>query len=334
MSPAGPQPATLPLALTMGDPAGIGGEITGSAWRQLRLCGPVFYVIGNRDWLRACEPGLPSVSIQRPTDALSVFTDALPVLDIGPCPDVLPGQPNAASAPLIIASIDRAVRDVMAGEAAALTTNPINKKLLYGAGFDFPGHTEYLAHLAGGNRHPVMMLAGPSLRVVPVSVHESLTRAIAGLTTARIVETGSIAVADLKRRFGLSAPRIAVAGLNPHAGEDGAMGTEDRDLVAPAVEALRAQGVDARGPIPPDALFTPRARSTYDLALCLYHDQALIPVKALDFDEAVNVTLGLPFIRTSPDHGTAYDIAGKGIARPDSLIAALRMAARMADVSA
>jgi 4-hydroxythreonine-4-phosphate dehydrogenase len=231
----------------------------------------------------------------------------------------------------VIRSIERAVALAQAGEAGAVTTNPINKKALYdGAGFAFPGHTEFLAHL-GGVERSVMMIAGPELRVVPVTIHVSLAEAAATLDGPMIEQTARILNAALIRDFGIARPRIAAAGLNPHAGEGGAMGREEIEIVAPALERLRAEGLDVRGPLPADTMFHPRARAGYDAALCMYHDQALIPAKTLAFDEGVNVTLGLPFIRTSPDHGTAYDIAGTGAARPDSLIAALRMAAEMAE---
>jgi 4-hydroxythreonine-4-phosphate dehydrogenase len=209
-------------------------------------------------------------------------------------------------------------------------TNPINKDALYRAGFKHPGHTEYLAELAGSRAPAVMMLAGRDLRVVPVTIHLALRDAIAALSTAGIVHAGRLTDAALRREFGIARPVIAIAGLNPHAGEAGGLGREDIDIVAPAIAELRAAGVDARGPLAADTMFHAAARRGYDAALCMYHDQALIPIKTLDFDGAVNVTLGLPFIRTSPDHGTAFDIAGKGVARPDSLIAALRLAAAMA----
>jgi 4-hydroxythreonine-4-phosphate dehydrogenase len=219
---------------------------------------------------------------------------------------------------------------VRGGWAAAVVTNPINKDALYRAGFSHPGHTEYLAELAGTGERAVMMLACPQLRVVPVTIHLALRRAVEQLSRAAIVHAGRVAHQALIRDFGIAAPVLAVAGLNPHAGEAGALGREDIDIIAPAVAELRARGIDARGPLAADTMFHAAARAGYDAALCMYHDQALIPVKTLDFDGAVNVTLGLPFIRTSPDHGTAFDIAGKGVARPDSLIAALRLAAQMA----
>jgi 4-hydroxythreonine-4-phosphate dehydrogenase len=246
-----------------------------------------------------------------------------------------PGRPDPANAAGTIEAIDRAVADCLAGHAAAVVTCPIAKKPLYDAGFGFPGHTEYLAHLAslhtGGAVTPVMLLAGPELRTVPVTIHIALAEVPKVLTTELIVAISRITAADLASRFGIARPRLALAGLNPHAGESGAMGTEDERIIRPAVEILRAQGIDAFGPLPADTMFHARARAGYDVAICMYHDQALIPAKALAFDEAVNVTLGLPFIRTSPDHGTAFDIAGKGIARPDSLIAALKLARRLAD---
>jgi 4-hydroxythreonine-4-phosphate dehydrogenase len=244
-----------------------------------------------------------------------------------------PAQPDETSASAALASIRHAVDHVRAGRAGAVVTNPIAKSVLYRAGFRHPGHTEFLAELAAnGGRppQPVMMLWSPELAVVPVTIHLSLREALAELSTELIVSTARIAVADLAARFGLARPRLAISGLNPHAGEDGSLGREDIDIVAPAVEALRAQGIDARGPLPADTMFHAAARKTYDCAICMYHDQALIPIKTIAFEDAVNVTLGLPFIRTSPDHGTAFDIAGTGKANPSSLVAALRLAARMA----
>jgi 4-hydroxythreonine-4-phosphate dehydrogenase len=232
-----------------------------------------------------------------------------------------------------MASIRQAVADVAAGRASAVVTNPISKGVLYRAGFRHPGHTEFLAELAASNGHvpqPVMLLWSPTLAVVPVTIHLALREAITRLSTDLIVSTARIVVADLKARFGLAHPRLAVSGLNPHAGEDGSLGTEELAIVTPAIEILRGEGIDVRGPLPADTMFHDAARKTYDCAICMYHDQALIPVKTLAFEDAVNVTLGLPFIRTSPDHGTAFDIAGTGKANPSSLIAALRLAARMA----
>jgi len=248
-----------------------------------------------------------------------------------------PGQPDATSAPAAIASIRRAVEDVMAGQAAAVVTNPIAKSVLTRAGFADPGHTEFLGRLVqemtGQNVTPVMLLWSPELAVVPVTIHIPLRQVVSALSTALIVETGRVVARDFTTRFGIARPRLAVAGLNPHAGEDATLGEEDRDIVAPAVERLRAEGIDARGPLPADTMFHAAARARYDVALCMYHDQALIPIKTLAFDHGVNVTLGLPFVRTSPDHGTAFDLAGSGKADPSSLAAALKLAARLAQTA-
>jgi 4-hydroxythreonine-4-phosphate dehydrogenase len=241
-----------------------------------------------------------------------------------------PGRPNPADAPAILGAIQTAVRDVSNGFAAALVTNPVQKESLYRAGFHHPGHTEYLAELAGAGSAPIMMLVCPGLRVVPVTIHLALRRAIETLSSAAILHAGRITDAALRRDFGIGSPVLAVAGLNPHAGEAGSLGREEIEIIEPAVAELRAAGIDVRGPLPPDTMFHAEARSAYDAALCMYHDQALIPIKTIDFHGGVNVTLGLPFVRTSPDHGTALAIAGRGTARPDSLIAALRLAAEMA----
>jgi len=257
----------------------------------------------------------------------------LPVVATGRRATARPGQPDHTSADAALASIRHAVADVQGGRASAIVTNPIAKSVLYRAGFRHPGHTEFLAELAaagGPVPQPVMLLWSPALAVVPVTVHLPLRDAIARLSGDLIVTTVRIVAAALQARFGLARPRLVVSGLNPHAGEDGSLGTEEQSIIAPAVEILRRDGIDVRGPLPADTLFHDAARQTYDCAICMYHDQALIPVKTLAFDDAVNVTLGLPFIRTSPDHGTAFDIAGTGQANPSSLIAALRLAARMA----
>lgn len=327
--------AAPPLALTMGEPAGIGGEIALAAWlRRGEAALPPFFLIDDPRRLEALAGrlglSLPLETIARPAEAAAAFGRALPVLPLGTRVTAEPGRPSGATGAAVVESIRRAVELVMAGEAGAVVTNPIQKSALYAAGFRHPGHTEFLAELAGGGAVPVMMLACPALRVVPVTVHLSLRRAIDGLTTEAIVETGRITAAALARDFAVPMPRLAVAGLNPHAGEGGAMGSEDLEIVGPAVEALRAEGIEAAGPLPADTLFHAAARRRYDAALCMYHDQALIPVKTLDFEGAVNVTLGLPFVRSSPDHGTALDIAGSGKASPASLIAALRLAGEMA----
>ena len=327
------------LALSMGDPAGIGLDIALGAWADRDRTGiPAFFLIGDPAALsdRAAQLGLDvPLAETDPEAAANLFARALPVVPLA-CPArPVAGQPDVANAGAIIEAIRRGVTLASEGTARALVTNPIAKSLLYEAGFKHPGHTEYLAALAsegtGAPVTPVMLLAGPQLKVAPVTIHIPLSHVPGTLTTERIVETGRIVAADLTRRFGISAPRLAVSGLNPHAGEGGALGEEDEGIIAPAIAQLRADGIDARGPLPADTMFHPEARALYDAAICMYHDQALIPAKALAFDETVNVTLGLPFIRTSPDHGTAFDIAGKGIARPDSLIAALKLARRMAD---
>ena len=326
-----------PLALTSGEPAGIGPDITIKAWlRRNELKLPPFYLRGDRDFLsgRAEALGLKiKLADVRAEDAFGTFADALPVVSTGHAATARPGQPDDTSADAALASIRQAVADVVAGRASAVVTNPIAKNVLYRAGFRHPGHTEFLAELAaagGDTPQPVMMLWSPALAVVPVTIHLALRDAISQLSSELIASTVRIVVADLKTRFGLANPRFAVSGLNPHAGEDGSLGTEDQTIVAPAVKTLRDEGIEIRGPLPADTLFHDAARKTYDCAICMYHDQALIPVKTLAFEDAVNVTLGLPFIRTSPDHGTAFDIAGTGKANPSSLIAALRLAARMA----
>ncbi|MCP1757450.1 4-hydroxythreonine-4-phosphate dehydrogenase [Bradyrhizobium elkanii] len=329
-----------PLALTSGEPAGIGPDITLAAWlRRRELDLPPFYLLGDRAALaeRAKALGLAvELAEVSAEEASAAFARALPVVATGKAATARPGQPDGTSADAALASIRQAVADVAAGKASAVVTNPIAKNVLYRAGFRHPGHTEFLAELAasGGRApQPVMMLWSPALAVVPVTIHVSVREALAQLTTDLIVSTARIVVADMKARFGLAAPRLAIAGLNPHAGEDGTLGMEDVEIVAPAVEILRRDGIAVRGPLPADTMFHAAARKTYDCAICMYHDQALIPIKTVAFENAVNVTLGLPFIRTSPDHGTAFDIAGTGKANPSSLIAALRLAARMAAAS-
>jgi 4-hydroxythreonine-4-phosphate dehydrogenase len=319
-----------PLAVTMGEPAGIGGEVTLQAWMALRNSGPAFFVIDDPQRLRALAVKLglacPIEDVATPGAAGAVFANALPVLALGEAINARPGRLDIAHAPAVVRSIKMAVACVKAGTASGIVTNPIQKSTLYKAGFKYPGHTEFLGAIAGCGHAPVMMLACPELRVVPITVHQSLTSAIAGLTTATIVEQSRLTAAALKRDFGIANPRLAVAGLNPHAGEDGAMGDEEARIIQPAIDALLADGLSVVGPLPPDTMFTPRARPTFDVAICMYHDQALIPLKALDIDGGVNVTLGLDIVRTSPDHGTALDIAGTGKAHPGSLLAAIRMA--------
>ncbi len=315
-----------PLALTMGDPAGIGGEIAAKAWRALADGGPHFAILADPFWMGGFD--VPINVIRSLDQVADVFASALPVLPVE-LPEIAhPGRPDPANAPAVIASIERAVRLAQSGEAGGVVTNPISKAVLYQAGFPHPGHTEFLGVLTGGV--PIMMLACPALRVVPVTIHVSLRQVLAGVTTEAILATARATDAALRRDFGIAAPRLAIAGLNPHAGEQGAMGTEEQTIIAPAIAQLQAEGIDATGPYPPDTMFTDAARPTYDAAICMYHDQALIPLKTLDMTNGVNVTLGLPIVRTSPDHGTAFGIAGKGQADPASLIAALRLAAELA----
>lgn len=323
------QTAAAPLALTLGDPDGIGPEIALKAWKARRDSGAVFVLVGDPGRLQTATRclDLPRPEpIESASQAREVFADALPVLAL---------EPSSSAPAAAKASIECAVGLALEGQVSGLVTCPISKARLYEEGFTFPGHTEFIDHLtmdnpAYGLRGPVMMLSGGGLRTVLVSIHVSLREAIERLSVETIIRTARITAEALRRDFGLNAPRLAIAGLNPHAGEDGALGEEDRDIVAPAVSALRGMGLDVIGPLPPDTMFHAEARTAYDAAVCLYHDQGLIPVKTLDFHGGVNVTLGLPVVRTSPDHGTAFDIAGQGIARADSLIAAINLAAEVA----
>lgn len=319
---------TLPLALTMGDPAGIGGEIAFGAW-QHRAELPPFFIIDDPARLRALELG-PIEPVEKPEEAAAVFPHALPVLPLSLPQPSYPGQPEPANAAATITSIEQAVALACEGHASGVVTNPISKKLLKeGAAFAFPGHTEYLAHL-GDVERTVMMLAAPGLRVVPVTTHIPLAEVPGALTGRLISETARIVHHALIHDFGIVAPRIAISGLNPHAGEGGTMGREEIKIIEPVLTELREDGMDIAGPLPADTMFHPAARARYDAALTMYHDQGLVALKTLDFARGVNVTLGLPFIRTSPDHGTAYDIAGTGKADPTSLIEALKLASEMA----
>lgn len=314
------------LVLTQGDPAGIGSEITAKAWQATRQHGPAFVFLGAPELL---HPFVPVQTVATPAEAAAIFPHALPVLPLELATPALAGQPDSRNAPSVIESIARAVALVQQGQASAVVTNPISKEVVQKTGFAHPGHTSYLAELCNVPGQDVMMLAGPSLRVVPVTVHVALRQAIQQLSTDLIIRTARTVAQGLQRDFALPSPRIAVAGLNPHAGENGLMGTEERDIILPAIRALQAEGLNITGPYPPDTLFTPQAREKYDVALCMYHDQGLIPLKTLDMAEGVNVTLGLPIIRTSPDHGTAFEIAGHNSADPSSLLAALRLAATL-----
>ncbi len=329
---------SLPVALSMGDPAGIGPDISIAAWLNRKAWQtPAFLFIGDPQVIRARAALLGHDIPIRETDANAapgLFDDAFPVLPIRCAQTVVPGVADARNAGAITGAIEKAVELTVSGRASAVVTNPIAKSVLYDAGFRFPGHTEFLADIAGRENGkaplPVMMLAGPKLRAVPVTIHIPLKDVPAQMSAELIHETCAITARELRTRFGIEKPRLAVAGLNPHAGEGGALGLEDDAVIRPVIERLRSEGIDAVGPLPADTMFHDRARDTYDVAICMYHDQALIPAKALGFDDSVNVTLGLPFIRTSPDHGTAFSLAGKSIARADSLLAALRMAADLA----
>lgn len=320
-----------PIVLTLGEPAGVGGEIALRAWEILKDELP-FFLIADVVHMKALAQGtcIKIIEITTPSEAKAAMTEGLPVLNhVLPAPVTL-GIPNDKNAPEVVAMIKRAVNFVQDRQACALTTSPIHKKALQdGADFAFPGHTEFLAHL-GNVKRPIMMLSAPELRVVPVTIHIALRDVAAALTPELLEETLRVTHAAMISDLGIKSPRIAVAGLNPHAGEGGAMGHEDMTLITPVLDKLRAEGMDLRGPLPADTMFHPTARAQYDLAMCMYHDQALIPIKTLNFAAGVNTTLGLPFIRTSPDHGTAFDIVGKGTADPTSLIEALRMAWTMA----
>ncbi len=326
--------ARQPLAVTMGEPSGIGAEIALAAWaiRNAHALPPYFLLddpIRLEQMARQLEWKVAIRAIDGPDQANAVFADAMPVLPVNLPAPVTPGRIDRTNSNAVIDSIRHAVALVMAGQARALVTNPVNKSTLYKSGFSHPGHTELLATLAGTTTPPVMMLTCPELRVVPVTVHLPLRDAVAALTTGDIIHCASVTAEALRRDFGIAPPRLSVAALNPHGGEDGALGHEEQDIITPAVETLKAKGLAIDGPHPADTLFHPRARSGFDAAICMYHDQALIPLKTIDFDRGVNITLGLPFVRTSPDHGTALAIAGKGIANPASFIEALQAADRM-----
>lgn len=329
--------AEKPLALTLGDPAGIGPDITLLAYEARRdETIPPFVLLGDASVLaaraRALGLSVPIVTVASAREALDTFAEALPVLPVEVPGPVVAGRPDVGAAPAVKRSIEMAVDLVRRGEASAVVTNPIAKSLLYQAGFTFPGHTEYLAALAAEHGQaplPVMMLVAGPFKAVPVTIHIPLQDVPGQLTTELLLATIRTTDQDLRRYFGFLRPRLAVSGLNPHAGEDGSLGREEIDIIAPAIEAAKAEGIDVKGPYPADTMFHTAARETYDTALCMYHDQALVPFKTLAFEEGVNVTLGLPFVRTSPDHGTAFDIAGTGKANPRSLIEALRLADAM-----
>jgi 4-hydroxythreonine-4-phosphate dehydrogenase len=324
----------LPIAVTMGEPAGIGGEIACLAWARHASELPPLLLIDDPERIAALAgvigQALNIKTVSSAADAMAVWPDAIPILPVSLAAPVEPGRVNQANAPAVVASLDRAIALALNHEVAALVTNPIQKSVLYNAGFSEPGHTEYLAKATHAEGAPVMMLAGPELRVVPVTIHTSLADAARGLRREDIVHCAMVTAAALRRDFGIARPRLAVSALNPHAGEGGALGREEIDIIEPAVEEIRARGIEVRGPAAADTLFHPEARQTYDAALCMYHDQALIPLKMLDFHRSVNITLGLAIIRTSPDHGTALDIAGTGRANPSSFMEAVKLASLLA----
>ena len=323
-----------PLVLTMGEPAGIGGELAFAAWSRRAAGVPCFALLDDPDRLKALArtlgQTLPIKPIDDVAEAEAVWATALPVLPVPLAGPVTPGRPDAINAGAVIRAIQRAVELVSSGMASAIVTNPIQKQVLIEAGFRHPGHTEFLAALAGPGTVPVMMLTCPGLRVVPITIHQSLKSAIGDLSVDKIVTAARITAAALVRDFGIKRPTLAISGLNPHAGEGGAFGREEIEIIQPAIDQLRSEGLAVDGPLPADTMFHVRARQRYDAALCMYHDQALIPIKTIDFERGVNVTLGLPFVRSSPDHGTALNIAGTGKASPESLIAALTTADQMA----
>lgn len=316
------------LVLTQGDPASIAPEITAAVWQKLRQNGPAFVYVGDPSLL---ERRVPVQTVRYLSAGADIFSHALPVIPLHLATPPAPGEPDRRNAASVLESIRLAVELTLSGEASAMITNPISKEVVQGAGFHHPGHTGYLAELCQTPGNEVMLLAGPSLKVVPITVHVALREAIAQLSSDLIIRTARTVAAGMRRDFGLPNPRMAFAGLNPHAGEHGLMGREEQEIILPALHTLRQEGYNVSGPLPPDTMFTPDARAKYDVALCMYHDQGLIPLKTLDMAEGVNVTLGLPVIRTSPDHGTAFDIAGQNKADPRSLEAAIRLAATLAE---
>jgi len=324
---------TRPLVISMGDPAGVGPEIIAKAWSELKSGQTAFAVIGDGDVMAA--QGVPVEQVFSPSDAARVFGRAVPVLHQPLPAPVTVGQPDPRNAPSVADWIERAVDLTMAGEAGGVVTAPIAKAPMYAAGFRFPGHTEFIAELTAdmpfsGTRGPVMMLTAKDLRACLVTIHVAIDQLPELVTADRVTRVARVVHESMKRDFGITAPRLAMAALNPHAGEGGAIGLQEIQILRPAAEALRAEGINISDPLPADTLFHDEARARYDAHICLYHDQALIPVKTLDFWGGVNVSLGLPIVRTSPDHGTGFDIAGKGIARADSLIQAIKLASEMA----
>lgn len=323
---------TTPLAISMGDPAGVGPEVITKCWdyrERFRL--PPFGVVGDPRALSAVWDG-PIVVVEDPQQVCAVFQSGLPVIAVPAADDVLPGHPTVAGAHCSLDSLELAVGLARSGSASAVVTGPVSKEQLYGIGFQHPGQTEFVAERCGvSSGNVAMMLAGPTLRTVPVTTHISLASVPQHLTTALVESRARATLRGLQRNFGLDQPRLAVAALNPHAGEGGTLGTEEIEIIAPAIANLAAEGWRITGPHPADTLFHEAARARYDAALCMYHDQALVPLKALHFEDGVNITLGLPIVRTSPDHGTAFDIAGQDKADPRAMAAAITMAAACAE---
>jgi len=322
----------FPLAVSLGDPAGVGPEIVAKAWaaRQQRAL-PPFFAVGDARSVSRVWDG-PVATIRDVREAATVFVDALPILGVQDAGEIVPGAPDTEGARCALQSLEMAVGLVREGAARALVTGPVSKSQLYAIGFTYPGQTEFVAERCGVSRdNAVMMLAGPDLRVVPMTTHVPLADVPGLLTIELIVAKARATVRGLQRNFGIEQPRLVLAGLNPHAGEGGAIGREEIDVMEPALALLRAEGIDIGGPFSADTLFHPRARARYDAALCAYHDQALVPIKTLFFDDGVNMTLGLPIVRTSPDHGTAFAIAGQDCAHPGAMIAAIAMAGEAAE---
>ncbi len=319
-----------PLAVSLGDPAGIGPEVIAKSWERREAASlPPFFAVGDLDALKKVWDG-PIALIDDPGAAAASFDQALPVIDVADSALAL-SSPGLAEARNSLDALELAVGLAQMGAASGLVTGPVSKSRLYAVGFTHPGQTEFVAERCGVSGDLVaMMLAGPSLRVVPVTTHIPFIEVPAALTMEAIVAKGRAAARGLQRQFGIENPRVAVAGLNPHAGEEGHLGREEGDIIAPAIERLRDEGIQVTGPHSPDIMFAERRRADFDVALCMYHDQGLIPLKALHFDEGINITLGLPIVRTSPDHGTAFDIAGRGIADPGAMIAAIRIAGECA----
>ncbi|MBY2928217.1 4-hydroxythreonine-4-phosphate dehydrogenase PdxA [Sphingomonadales bacterium 56] len=329
--PAPARSELAPFAVPLGDPAGIGPEIVAKSWVMRKARGlPSFFAVGDAASLRRVWAG-PVAPIATPQEAVALFDSALPCLQVADAGDIVPGSPSVDGARTAFQALEAAVGLARTGSAAGIVTAPVGKEQLYGVGFTHPGQTEFVAERCGVAPHnAVMMLAGPSLKVVPVTIHIPLADVPSVLTIDLIRARATTTVKGLQRNFGIPRPRIVVAGLNPHAGEGGALGREEIEIISPAIDSLREEGMDIVGPLSADGLFHARARETYDAVLCMYHDQALIPLKTLHFDEGVNITLGLPIVRTSPDHGTAFGIAGKDSANPGAMMAALKMAAEAA----